>query len=87
MEGEEHGSEDRPGSGEADDRGGAAFPKAFERELVTPTALQVRTIHPFNHGYLVCVSSQPTLVGEFLSRMHDYYSRAINATSGHTSIW
>ncbi|KAH9634210.1 hypothetical protein HF086_001412 [Spodoptera exigua] len=29
----------RPGD-EAEDRGGAAFPKAFDRELVTPTALQ-----------------------------------------------
>ncbi|XP_052753621.1 nuclear receptor coactivator 7 isoform X22 [Galleria mellonella] len=36
------GGEDRPGSG--DERGGAAFPKAFERELVTPTALQQQTI-------------------------------------------
>ncbi|KAM3966858.1 TLD domain-containing protein mustard isoform 3-T4 [Aphomia sociella] len=36
------GGEDRPGS--ADERGGAAFPKAFERELVTPTALQQQTI-------------------------------------------
>lgn len=33
---------DRPGS-DADDRGGAAFPKAFDRELVTPTALQQQT--------------------------------------------
>lgn len=32
--------EERPGSGE-EDRGGAAFPKAFDRDLVTPTALQV----------------------------------------------
>ncbi|KOB76480.1 BmOXR1 protein, partial [Operophtera brumata] len=37
---EEHAAGDeRPGSGD-EDRGGAAFPKAFERELVTPTALQ-----------------------------------------------
>ncbi|CAH2068872.1 unnamed protein product, partial [Iphiclides podalirius] len=35
--------EERPGSGETEDRGGAAFPKAFERELVTPTALQQQT--------------------------------------------
>lgn len=42
AEGEEHAAgDDRPGSGDAEDRGGAAFPKAFERELVTPTALQV----------------------------------------------
>ncbi|XP_030027711.2 oxidation resistance protein 1 isoform X3 [Manduca sexta] len=37
------GADERPGSGDADDRGGAAFPKAFERELVTPTALQQQT--------------------------------------------
>ncbi|XP_073945943.1 TLD domain-containing protein mustard isoform X4 [Choristoneura fumiferana] len=39
CEGEAAGDE-RPGSGDPEDRGGAAFPKAFERELVTPTALQ-----------------------------------------------
>lgn len=42
CEGEAVGDE-RPGSGDPEDRGGAAFPKAFERELVTPTALQVHT--------------------------------------------
>lgn len=36
-------NEERPGSGDTDDRGGAAFPKAFDRELVTPTALQQQT--------------------------------------------
>ncbi|XP_062528270.1 oxygen resistance gene 1 isoform X22 [Bombyx mori] len=35
--------EERPVSPDAEDRGGAAFPKAFERELVTPTALQQQT--------------------------------------------
>jgi hypothetical protein len=40
-EGEGGAGDERPGSGDADDRGGAAFPKAFERDLVTPTALQV----------------------------------------------
>ncbi|XP_063633981.1 nuclear receptor coactivator 7 isoform X20 [Cydia splendana] len=39
-EGEGGASDERPGSGDPEDRGGAAFPKAFERELVTPTALQ-----------------------------------------------
>ncbi|XP_063834374.1 oxidation resistance protein 1 isoform X3 [Ostrinia nubilalis] len=38
----EEGAE-RPASADADDRGGAAFPKAFDRELVTPTALQQQT--------------------------------------------
>ncbi|XP_049887379.1 oxidation resistance protein 1 isoform X3 [Pectinophora gossypiella] len=38
---EGNAGEERPGSEE--DRGGAAFPKAFERELVTPTALQQQT--------------------------------------------
>ncbi|CAB3237511.1 unnamed protein product [Arctia plantaginis] len=32
-----------PGPEGADERGGAAFPKAFDRELVTPTALQQQT--------------------------------------------
>lgn len=40
-EGGEHAADERPASTDVDDRGGAAFPKAFERELVTPTALQV----------------------------------------------
>ncbi|XP_037964092.2 oxidation resistance protein 1 isoform X7 [Plutella xylostella] len=35
--------EERPGSGE-DERGGAAFPKAFDRDLVTPTALQQQSV-------------------------------------------
>ncbi|XP_050553450.1 nuclear receptor coactivator 7 isoform X14 [Spodoptera frugiperda] len=35
----ESAADPRPGD-EAEDRGGAAFPKAFDRELVTPTALQ-----------------------------------------------
>lgn len=35
------GAEERPGSGETEERPGAAFPKAFERELVTPTPSQV----------------------------------------------
>ncbi|XP_013166676.1 PREDICTED: oxidation resistance protein 1 isoform X6 [Papilio xuthus] len=39
--GEAGEGEERPGS--AEDRGGAAFPKAFERDLVTPTALQQQT--------------------------------------------
>ncbi|XP_063394514.1 oxidation resistance protein 1 isoform X9 [Cydia fagiglandana] len=39
-EGEGGACDERPGSGDPEDRGGAAFPKAFERELVTPTALQ-----------------------------------------------
>ncbi|XP_061710235.1 oxidation resistance protein 1 isoform X9 [Cydia pomonella] len=39
-EGEGGPGDERPGSGDPEDRGGAAFPKAFERELVTPTALQ-----------------------------------------------
>ncbi|CAH2990193.1 unnamed protein product [Chilo suppressalis] len=36
-------TDERPTSADADERGGAAFPKAFERELVTPTALQQQT--------------------------------------------
>ncbi|CAK1548397.1 unnamed protein product [Leptosia nina] len=40
--GEGEGGEERPASSE-EERGGAAFPKAFERELVTPTALQQQT--------------------------------------------
>ncbi|KAL0895544.1 hypothetical protein ABMA27_011647 [Loxostege sticticalis] len=40
-EGGEHAADERPASCDVDDRPGAAFPKAFERELVTPTALQV----------------------------------------------
>ncbi|XP_014360407.2 oxidation resistance protein 1 isoform X7 [Papilio machaon] len=39
--GETGEGEERPGS--VEDRGGAAFPKAFERDLVTPTALQQQT--------------------------------------------
>ncbi|XP_063547287.1 nuclear receptor coactivator 7 isoform X4 [Cydia strobilella] len=39
-EGEGGAGDERPSSGDPEDRGGAAFPKAFERELVTPTALQ-----------------------------------------------
>ncbi|XP_048005751.1 nuclear receptor coactivator 7 isoform X13 [Leguminivora glycinivorella] len=42
-EGEGGAGDERPGSGDPEDRGGAAFPKAFERELVTPTALQQST--------------------------------------------
>jgi hypothetical protein len=45
AEGEE-ASEDRAASAEPHERAGAAFPKAFERELVTPTALQVH-LNPF----------------------------------------
>ncbi|XP_045510550.1 oxidation resistance protein 1 isoform X2 [Colias croceus] len=40
--GEGEGGEERPASTE-EERGGAAFPKAFERDLVTPTALQQQT--------------------------------------------
>ncbi|XP_049698285.2 oxidation resistance protein 1 isoform X6 [Helicoverpa armigera] len=40
-EGAEGESAAEPRPDEAEDRGGAAFPKAFDRELVTPTALQV----------------------------------------------
>lgn len=32
---------ERPASIDAEERGGAAFPKAFDRDLVTPTPLQV----------------------------------------------
>ncbi|XP_021200598.3 oxidation resistance protein 1 isoform X11 [Helicoverpa armigera] len=39
-EGAEGESAAEPRPDEAEDRGGAAFPKAFDRELVTPTALQ-----------------------------------------------
>ncbi|XP_072935808.1 nuclear receptor coactivator 7 isoform X18 [Epargyreus clarus] len=42
AEGGAAAGEERRGS-DAEDRGGAAFPKAFERELVTPTALQQQT--------------------------------------------
>ncbi|CAK1600006.1 unnamed protein product [Parnassius mnemosyne] len=43
-EGEESAAgEERPGSGDVEDRGGAAFPKAFDRDLVTPTSLQQQT--------------------------------------------
>ncbi|GBP46390.1 Nuclear receptor coactivator 7 [Eumeta japonica] len=42
VDGGEEGGE-RPDSGDPDERAGAAFPKAFDRELVTPTALQQST--------------------------------------------
>ncbi|XP_047039311.1 oxidation resistance protein 1 isoform X2 [Helicoverpa zea] len=42
-EGAEGESAAEPRPDEAEDRGGAAFPKAFDRELVTPTALQQST--------------------------------------------
>lgn len=38
----ESAADARPGD-ESEDRGGAAFPKAFDRELVTPTNMQVGT--------------------------------------------
>ncbi|CAH0722765.1 unnamed protein product, partial [Brenthis ino] len=36
--------DERPASLDAEERGGAAFPKAFDRDLVTPTPLQQQTI-------------------------------------------
>ncbi|CAH2099718.1 unnamed protein product [Euphydryas editha] len=41
--GEGGAAEERPASLDAEERGGAAFPKAFERDLVTPTPLQQPT--------------------------------------------
>ncbi|XP_045761013.1 oxidation resistance protein 1 isoform X13 [Maniola jurtina] len=37
------GAEERPSSLDAEERGGAAFPKAFDRDLVTPTPIHQQT--------------------------------------------
>ncbi|XP_052737375.1 nuclear receptor coactivator 7 isoform X8 [Bicyclus anynana] len=37
------GAEDRPSSLDTEERGGAAFPKAFDRDLVTPTPIHQQT--------------------------------------------
>ncbi|CAH2216014.1 jg12410, partial [Pararge aegeria aegeria] len=37
------GPEDRPSSLDTEERGGAAFPKAFDRDLVTPTPIHQQT--------------------------------------------